>query len=158
MTETPKAPPAKPEVVALFLEKGPCMLHLDARRFGVRVPKEHRVEWHLRLNFSYRFRPADLAIDAHGIKETLSFGGTASPVSVPWHAVWGATAADGRTVVWPESVPPEGAAEVADAAPAPAEAPKAVPEPVEDEASEIPPDEPPPKPRPAGRPHLKLVK
>ncbi len=143
-------------MVASFLEKGPCMLHLDARKFGVRVPKRFREDPELRLNFSYRFQPADLVVDVRGIRETLSFAGVPSAVSVPWHAVWGATAADGQTFVWQDSIPPEVVEKL-----------KTLKEQVEAVAAEeielpqepeAPPIDDEPPPRPARKNHLKLVK
>ena len=44
------------------LDQGLTMVHLDARRPGVLVPAELKVQPHLALNLSYRFDPPDLHV------------------------------------------------------------------------------------------------
>ncbi len=70
------------------LEQGLTQVHLDARRPGVIVPDEFKVEHHLRLNLSYRFDPPDLSVSDWGARQTLSFGGRRFTVGIPWSAVY----------------------------------------------------------------------
>jgi stringent starvation protein B len=84
------------------------MVHLDARRPGVLVPKEYAEEPHLRLNLSYRFQIPDLEITDRGVQATLSFRGTHFRCQLPWGAVFGITSQQsGDGQVWPEDLPVE---------------------------------------------------
>jgi stringent starvation protein B len=71
-----------------LLPKGVVMLHLDARRPGVRVPDYLKTQEWLRLNFNHSKGRADLVVNDWGIRETLRFNGAWFPVSVPWSAVF----------------------------------------------------------------------
>ena len=73
------------------LDKGMVMIHVDARRQGVLVPKHLATEPHLRLNLSYRFDPPDLSVAEWGIRSTLSFSRTRFRVAVPWSALFAIT-------------------------------------------------------------------
>jgi stringent starvation protein B len=73
------------------LERGMVMVHLDARRPGVLVPPELRIESHLRLHLSYKFVPPDLSVGEWGIRSTLSFSGARFTVAVPWSALFAIT-------------------------------------------------------------------
>lgn len=81
-------PQEKQSVLGTLLEKGVVMLHLDARRPGVRVPDYLKNETWLRLNFNHAKGRADLVVNDWGIRETLRFQGAWFPVSVPWSAVF----------------------------------------------------------------------
>jgi stringent starvation protein B len=85
-----KGPEKKTRLLAA-LDKGMVMIHLDARRPGVRVPPSLRNESHLRLNLSYRFDPPDLAVNEWGVRSTLSFSGSRFEVAVPWSALFAIT-------------------------------------------------------------------
>lgn len=100
--------PDKKERLLAALERGMVMIHLDARKPGVRVPESLSDELHLRLNLSYRFDPPDLCINDWGIRETLSFSGRRFPVAVPWSALFGITGqGDGAFTLFPADLPPE---------------------------------------------------
>lgn len=70
------------------LDRGMVMIHLDARRPGVLVPRDLAGEAHLRLNISYRFDPPDLTVGEWGVRCTLSFNGSRFKVAVPWSALF----------------------------------------------------------------------
>jgi len=91
------------------LEKGPVMVHVDARRPGVIVPARLRDDFHLRLNLSLRFDPPDLSVGEWGVRETLSFGGVRFAVAVPWSAIFAITGAQRgeQARVYTEDMPRE---------------------------------------------------
>ena len=100
--------PNKKQVLLAFLERGVAMVHLDARRPGVKVPLQHREEAHLRLNLCYRYRIPDFEIDDAGVQATLSFGGQPFLCVLPWQSIFGITSqANGDGQVWPEDLPIE---------------------------------------------------
>lgn len=70
------------------LDRGMVMIHLDARRPGVLVPRALAGEAHLRLNLSYNFDPPDLTVGEWGVRSTLSFKGSRFKVAVPWSALF----------------------------------------------------------------------
>ncbi|MCL2258920.1 MAG: ClpXP protease specificity-enhancing factor SspB [Proteobacteria bacterium] len=71
-----------------MLEKGMVMVHLDARKPGVRLPAHLKNQIHLTLNLSHRFSPADLTVNVWGVRATLSFEGRPFPVAIPWSAIF----------------------------------------------------------------------
>ncbi len=90
------------------LDKGMVMIHLDARRPGVLVPKGVAGEAHLRLNLSYRFDPPDLTVGDWGVRSTLSFGGSRFKVAVPWSALFAITSQVSREFwLYPDDMPQE---------------------------------------------------
>jgi SsrA-binding protein len=91
------------------LAKGVVMIHLDARKPGVRVPAHFATDYHLRLNLSLRYDPPDLATSAFGVRETLRFNGEHFPVAVPWSAIFAITGASSDESAWlfPEDMPRE---------------------------------------------------
>lgn len=101
-------PPGKKQTLLQFLARGVAMIHLDARRPGVVVPKQFEGEAHLRLNLSYRYSIPDLVIDEQRVQATLSFGGRPFQCQMPWTSVFGITSsASGDGQVWPEDLPTE---------------------------------------------------
>ena len=98
----------KKERLLVALERGMVMIHLDARRPGVRVPDNLRDEAHLRLNLSYRFDPPDLTVSDWGVRTSLSFSGSRFKVAVPWSALF-AIASHVTQEFWmfPEDLPAE---------------------------------------------------
>lgn len=139
--------PAKKHVLLEYLEHGITMLHLDARRPGVVVPRQYEQDPHLRLNLSYRYQIPDLEIDDERVQATLSFGGRSFRCVVPWEAVFGITSqATGDGQVWPEDLPAEVMKE------AEKERPRLAAVESEDETR---PDS---APKPKGPPHLRLVR
>ena len=73
------------------LDQGMVMVHLDARRPGVLVPRHLCGESHLRLNLSYKFDPPDLTVGEWGIRSSLSFNGSRFKVAIPWSALFAIT-------------------------------------------------------------------
>ena len=101
-------PPEKKQTLLACLDRGIAMVHVDARRPGVKVPLEFAEEPHLRLNLSYRFQIPDLEVTDSGVQATLSFRGQHFHCNLPWSAVFGITSqltGDGQ--VWPEDLPIE---------------------------------------------------
>lgn len=78
----------KKEKLLGALDKGMVQIHLDARRPGVIVPTQHRANFQLVLNLSYRFDPPDLTVSEWGVRETLSFQGSRFNIGVPWSALY----------------------------------------------------------------------
>ena len=102
------APPSKKQTLLQFLERGVAMVHLDARRPGVLVPKQFEGEAHLRLNLSYRYSILDLIVDESHVQATLSFSGRPFQCQMPWSCIFGITSnASGGGQVWPEDLPTE---------------------------------------------------
>ena len=99
----------KKQKVEKGLELGVVMLHLDARRIGVQVPKQLSQNMQLRLNISLKYKPYDLSVNDWGIKETLSFGGNLFPVAIPWSAIFGITTMEKEenTILFPTDIPQE---------------------------------------------------
>jgi stringent starvation protein B len=84
------------------------MVHLDARRPGVVVPEHLRREAHLLLNLSYKFSPPDLTVSEWGVRQTLTFGGVAFNVAVPWSALYAISShATKEFYMYPDDMPPE---------------------------------------------------
>ncbi len=89
-----------------LLSEGMVLVHLDARREGVRVPAKHSADSQLRLNLSHRFASRDLSLDGEGVSCTLSFGGSPFPCRLPYDAIYAATShVTGESVVWHEDMP-----------------------------------------------------
>lgn len=98
----------KKERLLAALDQGMAMIHLDARRPGVLVPRQLQGEIHLRLNLSYRFDPPDLTVSEWGIRSTLSFSGSRFKVAVPWSALFAVTShATSENWLYPDDMPPE---------------------------------------------------
>jgi len=135
--------PEKRSVVDAMLKDGPVLLHLDARRAGVKVPPDLAGDPALVLRIGHNLTPAipDLTLDEDGVRATLTFRGVPHACVVPWTALFAVTNEAGQGLVYDKDVPPEVAARM------------------KGEDEEQGPDEPPPAPEPSpprGR-HLKLV-
>lgn len=106
----------KREALQSLIERGLTMIHVDARQPGVTVPRDHRGDFHLRLNLSYRFRYGDLEVSDWGVRATLTFGGHPAPCRVPWSAIWAMTRHEEEVGwVWPLDMPPEIASQLGEA-------------------------------------------
>jgi stringent starvation protein B len=81
-------PAEKQQSLATLMEKGVVMLHLDARRPGVRVPEHLKAQSWLRLNFNHQKGKGDIQVNDWGLRETLRFNGQWSAVAVPWSAIF----------------------------------------------------------------------
>lgn len=98
----------KKERLLTALDQGMVMIHLDARRPGVLVPKHLAEEAHLRLNVSYRFDPPDVTVGEWGIRCTLSFNRSRCKVAVPWSALFAITShATKEFWLYPDDMPQE---------------------------------------------------
>ena len=104
----PNTPPDKRTFVEQLLERGPVLVHVNARRGDVVVPARFRGDPKLVLRFGYGLQPAivDLAVDTGGMSGTLTFGGVPFHCSLPWPAVYAAVVeGEQRGMVWPEDIP-----------------------------------------------------
>jgi stringent starvation protein B len=114
MNETPIG---KESVVLKLLSEGDVMICLDARRQGVRVPPQHANDPALRLILNLNF-PYPIEVTAEGISAKLSFGGRRMACYVPMQALWAAFEPTSRQgMMWPDSMPPEILAELAEQQP-----------------------------------------
>jgi stringent starvation protein B len=108
LQEEPTAPPEKRASIEQLLERGPVLVHIDARRDDTLVPARFRGDPKLVLRFGYGLTPAivDLLVDDTGISGTLTFGGVPFHVVLPWQGVYAAVVeGEQRGMVWPEDVP-----------------------------------------------------
>jgi stringent starvation protein B len=87
----PLPPNEKRDALLRLMDSGVAMVHLDARRPGVIVPRQYANDFNLRLNFSWRYRIGDLDIGAEKIVGSLSFSGLTFRCEVPWTAIFGIT-------------------------------------------------------------------
>jgi stringent starvation protein B len=88
------------------LNEGVVMVYLDVHKPGVRLPSHLETRDYVALNLSYRFSPADLAVNAWGVRATLSFEGRPSPVAIPWSAIFAIRSHVTREFwLFPEDVP-----------------------------------------------------
>jgi stringent starvation protein B len=159
----------KKERLLSALDRGMVMIHLDARRPGVLVPKPLQQEMHLRLNLSYKFDPPDLTVSEWGLRSTLSFSGSRFKVAVPWSALFALTShATSENWLYPDDMPPElieqAIAHAKTPAPSPVpdecatkeQKPSAVLREIAGEKREDEGDDEPPTPRARG--HLRVIK
>jgi stringent starvation protein B len=102
------APPDKRASIEQLLERGPVLIHVDARRDDVIIPARFRGDPKLVLRFGYGLTPAivDLLVDDTGISGTLTFGGVPFHCVLPWPGIYAAVVeGEQRGMVWPEDVP-----------------------------------------------------
>ncbi len=101
--------PPKKDVVLALLERATVFIHVDPRRQGCVVPMNFKQQPKLVLQIGLNMAVSipDLRVDDTGISCTLSFGGRGFWCSMPWSCVYGMVADDGRSMVWPDDLPPE---------------------------------------------------
>lgn len=103
----------KEAVVLKLLSEGDTMLCLDARVPGIHVPAQHAQNPNLRLILNLNF-PQPIDITAEGISANLSFGGRRFTCYLPMAALWAAfNPQTMQGTMWPDSIPPEVQAELA---------------------------------------------
>jgi stringent starvation protein B len=99
--------PSKKEVLLELLEKSNVLMHLDARREDVMVPKNLKTNPQLvlqiGLNLPIPIRDLDVADD--GVRCTHSFNRTPFFCVLPYPAIFAMVAEDGRSMVWQDDVP-----------------------------------------------------
>ncbi|MDD9944221.1 MAG: ClpXP protease specificity-enhancing factor SspB [Myxococcales bacterium] len=106
--------PGKKDVARALLLKGTVFVHLDPRTPDVAVPNwlKSQPQLVLQVGLDMPIPIPDLRVDDRGVYGTLSFNRSPFTCIVPWDAVFAVVGDDGRGMVWPESMPPEIAAEV----------------------------------------------
>ena len=82
------------------------LIHLDARRDGVDVPKNLRTNHSLTLKVSQLFQGPTSWNDVH-LMALLKFSGEYYRCVIPWTAVWGMTSSQNEQRIWPEDLPTE---------------------------------------------------
>jgi len=99
--------PSKKDVLLELLEKSNVLMHLDARREDVIVPRnlKQNPQLVLQLGLNLAIPIRDLDVDDDGVKCTLSFNKTPFFCVLPYPAIFAMVAEDGRAMVWPEDVP-----------------------------------------------------
>lgn len=102
--------PSKKDVLLGLLEKTSVLMHLDARREDVVVPRHLKTNpqliLHLGLNLAVPIR--DLEVGDDGVRCTLSFSQRPFYCVLPYPAIFAMVSEDGgRAMVWPEDVPAE---------------------------------------------------
>jgi len=102
--------PSKKDVLLGLLEKTSVLMHLDARRDDVVVPRHLKTNpqliLQLGLNLAVPIRDLDVGDD--GVRCTLSFSRTPFYCVLPYPAIFAMVSEDGgRAMVWPEDVPAE---------------------------------------------------
>jgi len=106
--------PYKRDVANQLLRKGSLFIHLDPRMQDVVVPPwlRHQAQLVLQVGMDMPIPIPDLRVDENGIFGTLSFSRTPFSCNMPWNAIFALVGAEGRGMVWPESMPAEIVAEV----------------------------------------------
>ena len=101
--------PAKKDVALALLESSTVLIHLDPRIEDVRVPawfkKQPQLVLEVGLNMPVPI--PDLSVDDDAVSCTLSFSRSPFFCFIPWSAVYALVGSDGRSMVWPDDVPPE---------------------------------------------------
>ena len=90
-----------------LMAQGVVMLHLDARRPGVKLPADFRTDMQLRLNFNHTKGKGDLTVDWWGVRETLRFKGVWTPSAIPWSAIYAMSVQGLEPRVYAEDLPEE---------------------------------------------------
>ena len=122
MTVASQSP--KQLLVEKLLDMGMVMVIVDARKPDVVVPPSLTADAQLRLNLSHRF-PTPMSI-AWGVRAVLTFQGVPLECKLPWGAVYVVFShASGDPFVFPDDVPAEAFAAVAEAMKNPPEHPEA---------------------------------
>jgi stringent starvation protein B len=101
--------PSKKEVLLNLLEKSSVLMHLDARREDVHVPRNLKTnpQLILQLGLNLPVPIRDLEVGDDGVKCTLSFQRVPFYCVLPYPAIFAMVSEDGRAMVWPEDVPGE---------------------------------------------------
>lgn len=102
--------PSKKEVLLGLLEKTSVLVHLDARRDDVEVPKQLKsnAQLILQLGLNLAVPIKDLDVSDVGVSCTLSFSRVPFFCVLPYSAIFAMVSEDGgRAMVWPEDVPAE---------------------------------------------------
>jgi stringent starvation protein B len=146
--------PLKRELVVELLDRGPVLVHVDARAEQVSIPQQLTEDPKLVLRFGFGLTPAipDIELSEDALSGTLTFNGVPHHCILPWPSVYAVVSeVDQNGMVWPEDVPKEVLEEMAQksdlagAGPVPAAR-----ESIADESRRAP------SPRRSGQ-HLKLV-
>jgi stringent starvation protein B len=102
--------PSKKEVLLNLLEKASVLVHLDARREDVKVPRHLKTnpQLILQLGLNLAVPIPDLEVSDDQVTCTLSFARTPFLCVLPYAAIFAMVAEDGKSaMVWPEDVPAE---------------------------------------------------
>jgi stringent starvation protein B len=109
--------PRKKDVVLQLLEQATVYVHLDPRPEAVRVPPwfKRQPQLVLQIGLNMAVPIPDLQVDDEGISCTLSFNRSPFLCVIPWASVFALVDENRQGMVWPDDVPPELAAQAAQA-------------------------------------------
>ena len=108
--------PNKKDLANQIVRRGNLYIHLDPRRPGVEVPPWRLETAHLTLEVGLDMLVPipDIRFTDEAMTGTLRFNGLFFKCTVPWTAVFALVGSDGRGMTYPECVPPEVQAQMAD--------------------------------------------
>lgn len=89
-----------------WMQDDHVLVHLDSRKPGVQVPDYLKNNAGLTLKLSYLFQ-GKTEYNETGVTAYLRFSGDYFGCVLPWEAIWGLTASDGKNRVWTDDLPRE---------------------------------------------------
>src|SRR5687768_6057562 len=109
--------PRKKDVALQLLEQATVFVHLDPRAEAVRVPPwfKRQPQLVLQVGLNMAVPIPDLEVDDEGLSCTLSFNRSPFLCVIPWASVFALVDENRQGMVWPDDVPPELAAQAAQA-------------------------------------------
>jgi stringent starvation protein B len=109
--------PRKKDVALQLLEQATVFVHLDPRPEAVRVPPwfKRQPQLVLQVGLNMAVPIPDLEVDDEGLSCTLSFNRSPFLCVIPWASVFALVDENRQGMVWPDDVPPELAAQAAQA-------------------------------------------
>lgn len=79
---------AKKDLLGRLLADRLVLVHVDARRAGVKVPKQFASAHDLLLKLSRRFANTNMVVDERGVTATLRFSSDPFRCVLPWSSIW----------------------------------------------------------------------
>jgi stringent starvation protein B len=101
--------PPKRDVMLALLESSSVYIHLDPRKEDVQVPSgfTRQPQLVLQVGLNMAVPIVDLDVGETGVSATLSFNRRPHFCFFPWASVFALVSEDGRSMVWPQDIPPE---------------------------------------------------
>lgn len=96
----------KKQIIKKLLEQEYLLLHINPKAPEVKIPENHAKGPVLTLKVSFRFQ-GRMDLNENLIQAMLLFNGQYFDCHIPWDAIWGCTAADGKNFLWPENLDPK---------------------------------------------------
>jgi stringent starvation protein B len=79
---------AKKDLLGRLLADRLVLVHVDARRPGVKVPRQFATSHDLLLKLSRRFANTNMVLDERGVSATLRFSSDPFRCVLPWSSIW----------------------------------------------------------------------